>query len=129
MSDGPDEITADNRPYDPVGAAVALLAARDSEVVLCGPAGTGKSRANLEKLFACANKYPGMRGLILRQTRESLTETGLVTWETKVVPKDHPCLAGPHRNLRQSYRFPNGSEIVVGGLGDAKQTQRIMSSE
>ncbi|HYE80419.1 MAG TPA: phage terminase large subunit, partial [bacterium] len=102
---------------------------REVEVVLSGPAGTGKSRAALEKLYACVNKYPGMRGLILRQTRESLTETGLVTWEEKVVPARHPCLLGAQRRLRQSYRFGNGSEVIVGGLGDKEAVGKIMSAE
>lgn len=35
--------------YAPVGSAAELFAARDTEVVLSGSAGTGKSRACLEK--------------------------------------------------------------------------------
>jgi hypothetical protein len=119
------------RPYAPRGAARALMACRAREVLLSGPAGTGKTRAVLEKLHLAAEKYPGMRGLILRKTRESLTESALVTWEEKVVPRGHPCLPGAHRKQRHSYHYPNGSEVVVGGLrqSDRDQTQRIMSTE
>lgn len=108
-----------------------LLLCRAPEVLISGPAGTGKTRALLEKLHLCATKYPGMRGLILRKTRESLTESALVTWEQKVVPQGHPCLAGPKRKLRDAYHYPNGSVVVVGGLrrSDSDQTQRIMSTE
>lgn len=122
-------ITEDNRPYAPRGGASELLRARQTEVLLSGPAGTGKSRACLEKVFNCASKYPNTRALILRQTRASLTETGLVTWETKVVPKGHPCLVGPQRQLRQNYTFPNGSEVIIGGLSDKEASQKIMSGE
>lgn len=117
---------AGQRAYEPFGSALTLFKCRDEEIVMSGPAGTGKSRAALEKLHLCAEKYPGMRGLILRKTRASLTESGLVTFEEKVVPAGHPCLKGPQRNQRQIYRYPNGSEIVVGGLD---KSQRVMSTE
>jgi PBSX family phage terminase large subunit len=118
------------RAYQPFGAARELLLYRDAdkvtEVFLGGPAGTGKSRANLEKLHLCALKYPGMRGLIVRKTRTSLTQTGLVTFEEKVLPENSPLAAGPTRQNRQSYLYPNGSEIVVGGMDKAT---KIMSTE
>jgi PBSX family phage terminase large subunit len=112
--------------YEPFGAALDLFHAQDEEVILSGPAGTGKSRACLEKLYRLAWKYPGMRGLILRKTRESLTQSALFTFEEKVVGKSDPILQGPQRNMRQSYRFPNGSEIVIGGLD---KPQKVMSTE
>lgn len=118
------------RPYQPYGSALELMRYKDpdriTEVILDGPAGTGKSRASLEKLHLCAEKYPGMRGLIVRKTRASLTETGLVTFEQKVVPQGHAALLGPSRKFRQSYAYPNGSELVVAGLDNPT---RIMSTE
>jgi phage terminase large subunit len=105
-----------NRPYRPQGAALELLRSRDREVVLSGPAGTGKSTAALTKPHACCEKYPGARALMLRKTRVSLTESALVTFEDKVVPEGHPILAGPSRGARHAYRYTNGSTIVCGGL-------------
>jgi phage terminase large subunit len=67
-----------------------------------------------------------MRGLILRKTRESLSEAALFTFEDKVVPEGHPILAGAKRNCRQVYRYPNGSQIVVGGMDKAS---KVMSTE
>src|SRR5579871_192987 len=99
---------------------------RAKEVVLSGPAGTGKSRACLEKLHICAEKYAKMRGLIVRKTRESLTESALVTWEKKVVPAGHAALTAVRRNFRQGYQYPNGSEIVVGGMD---KPSKVMSTE
>jgi PBSX family phage terminase large subunit len=114
------------RPYTPMGSAVKVWTARDAEILVSGPAGTGKSRAILEKFYVFANKYAGFRGLFLRKTRASLTESGLVTWEAKVVPAGHPCLKGPARQFRHKYVFPNESEIVVGGLDNP---DRVMSTE
>lgn len=114
------------RPYQPFGAALDLLYDRSPEVVLSGPAGTGKSRACLEKLHLCALKYRKMRGLIIRKTRESLSEAALVTYEDKVLPENSPIAEGPRRNFRQVYTYPNGSQIVVGGLD---KPGKIMSTE
>jgi len=97
-----------------------------SEVVISGPAGTGKSRGCLEKMHYLAEKYPTMRALIVRKTRASLTESALVTFEDKVVPLHHPVLDGPGRAYRQAYRYPNGSILVLGGLDKAS---RIMSTD
>jgi hypothetical protein len=117
--------------YLPYGAADELLGCRDTEVLIEGPAGTGKSRAVLEKVHIAALKYRGMRALILRKTRESMTESALVTYEEKVMPPDWPVAAGAKRNVRQSYEYPNGSCVVVGGMvsGDKDRSAKIMSTE
>lgn len=120
------EVKEEHFDYRPRGAARLLFSNREPEVLLSGPAGTGKSRACLEKMYACAEKYPGMRGAIVRKTRESLTEAGLVTWEDKVVPQGHPALRGIQRRMRQVYTFPNGSEVAVGGMDKAT---KILSTE
>lgn len=120
------DIRAENRPYRPYGACAQLWWCRLPQVVVSGPAGTGKSRAILERMHFCAERYPGFRGLICRKTRASLTETGLVTFEDKVVPEGHPILEGAARGNRRAYHYPNGSEIVVGGMD---KPSKIMSSE
>jgi hypothetical protein len=114
------------RLYQPYGAALTLFYSKVPELVLSGPAGTGKSRACLEKLHLCALKYAGMRGLIIRKTRESLSEAALVTYEDKVLHEYDALHDGPRRNFRQAYHYPNKSEIVVGGLD---KPGKIMSTE
>jgi len=118
--------TPEQRAYQPYGVALDLLYDKSGEVVLSGPAGTGKSRACLEKLHICALKYPKMRGLIIRKTREALSEAALVTYEDKVLPANSSIGQGPKRNYRQVYTYPNGSQIVVGGLD---KPGKIMSTE
>lgn len=121
-----EEFSADSRPYRPYGAALEVMYDKSAEVCLVGPAGTGKSIANLTKLYILCEKYPGIRALIVRKTRASLTESALVTWEERVVPFGHPCLSPVSRHHRTSYVFPNGSEVIVRGLD---KPGRIMSTE
>lgn len=114
------------RPYQPFGGALELFYARDEEILLEGPAGTGKTRAALEKVHLCLLKYAGARALICRKSRVSMTESALVTFEEKVVREGDPMLDGASRSNRTAYHYPNRSELVVGGLDNPN---RIMSTE
>lgn len=94
------------------------------EVVVSGPAGTGKSRGCLELLHLRALKYAGSRGLITRKERATLTQTALVTFNVEVQPD----VDGVRwRTQEQEYRYPNGSVIVVGGLD--KEGRKVMSGQ
>lgn len=113
------------------GANLEAQTTEEPEFVLAGPAGTGKSVAILARLHANAERYPGSRQLILRKTRASLTQSGLVTFEKRVLPPGHPALLGAsgqplERKNRESYPYPNGAEIVVGGMD---KPERLFSSE
>lgn len=101
---------------------------RDDELLLAGPAGTGKSLTNLLHCYRVARDFPGARILIVRKTRESLTESVLVTWERDILGPTHPILTRRPviRRVRQSYTFPNRSEVVVGGID---KPGKILSSE
>lgn len=112
--------------YRARGAAALLFVTYAPEVLLDGPAGTGKTRAVLERLNTLCEEWPGIRVLLCRATRVSLTESVLVTFEQKVLWQGHPVLDGPGRENRHSYRYPNGAEIVTGGLDNP---DRIMSTE
>lgn len=115
------------RGYKPRGTVIDLMTATDEEVLSSGPAGTGKSRGVLEKINAIMWMFPMSRALIVRKTRRSLTESGLFTLEVYVLGVDNPIVTnGPRRAHREKYVYPNGSEIVVGGL-DAED--KLMSTE
>src|SRR5215510_938058 len=116
----------DNRPYEPIGAALDAFYSRAPELLLAGAAGTGKSRCLLELMHLRASKYPGSRHLITRKTRASLSESGLVTFEEKVLPPTSRSKGNSKRRYRQVYEYPNGSEIVVAGMDNP---DRIMSTE
>lgn len=109
--------------YTPRGAALDVFARRDPECIISGPAGTGKSRSLIEKLHLAALKYPGARLLMLRKTRRSLTESGMVTYWERVRPMFDRVQWKPSM---QQYQYPNGSILAVGGLD---RPSKIMSSE
>ncbi len=111
------------RAFVPRGAARELLRERASEVVTYGASGTGKSRASLEKLYAAAQKYPGMRGAIVRKFRSTITQSALNTFDNLV---RSPGDGVKFNTVKQEYNFPNGSQIVVAGLDDPT---KILSTE
>lgn len=122
--------TAHEHNYSPRGGCKEVFDTQLEEVLVSGPAGTGKSRACLEKLFMMCMLTPNTRGLILRKTLASLGSTGLVTWRNFVVKE---ALAtgtvvyyGGSSQEAAQYRFKNGSTVTIGGLD---KPTRIMSSE
>jgi hypothetical protein len=111
-----------SRRYKPFGAANDLWHCKQREVLLAGPAGTGKSRACLEKLNAAAMQRP-IRAAIVRKVRRSITQSAMVTFETKVLPQP---TSVRFRHEDQEYRYPNGARVIVGGLDDP---EKIKSTE
>ncbi|MFE2346476.1 phage terminase large subunit [Kitasatospora cineracea] len=116
--------------YEPRGAARALFGNRNSEVVMAGAAGTGKSLACLFRVHLAALSTPGIRCLIARKTGVSLGSTTLVSFEKKVAAA---ALAagvvtwfGGSAREAPSYRYSNGSTINVGGLD---KPEKVLSSE
>jgi phage terminase large subunit len=126
----------ERRPYEPRGAARQMWRSARREVLTCGPANTGKSRGALEKLNVCAMTYPGARMIIVRKTRESITQSAMVTYEKKVLPQgwlaESKADQRKHRwkiyfsSEDQEYQYPNGSIIAVGGMD---RPSKVMSSE
>ncbi len=115
-----------NQSVELRGAARELFRSWEPEILLEGPAGTGKSRAVCERLHYYAETYPKCRMLMARKTRARMGQSVLVTFEEHVVPEGHPCLSNVSRAYRESYKYPNGSEIVVGGMDDPT---RVMSTD
>jgi PBSX family phage terminase large subunit len=123
--------TATVRTYRPRGSARELFACKAPEVLLSGPAGTGKSRACLEKLHHMCLMNPGMRALIVRKASSTLTSTALATYRQHVAAEsmavgDVEYYGGSAQEPAQ-YRYTgNGAAIVIGGMDRAT---KIMSSE
>lgn len=103
---------------------------RAPEVLLSGPAGTGKSRAILEKLHLICLLSPNVRVLMVRRTLESLKTSALVTWERDVIKEAKldgtvSYYGGSVREPAQ-YRYRNGSCVAMAGLD---KPDKVMSTE
>lgn len=116
--------------YAPRGGCKEVFDAREDEVLISGPAGTGKSRACLEKIMFMCLLTPGTRALILRKTLRSLGSTALVTWRNYVAKEalatGSVVYYGGSQAEPAQYRFKNGSTVTIGGLDNP---MRVMSSD
>ncbi len=116
--------------YTPRGSAVTVLEAQDKEVLVAGPAGTGKSRACLEKLHILCLAVPGVKILAVRKTLVSLSATGMQTYKLHVAAKSiaagHVQFFGGNQTEPAAWRYSNGSRLVIGGMDNP---MKIMSSE
>lgn len=117
---------AKERPFQAFGAAAKVWSCRDDQILVVGPARTGKSRALLEKAHYCAMKYPGARILLVRKTRGSMSESVLQSYEEDVLQDGHPVLNGSKRSIRQEYIYPNKARIIPAGMDNP---EKVLSSE
>lgn len=116
--------------YKPRGGCKEVFDSREEEVLVSGPAGTGKSRACLEKIFMTCLLTRNVRALILRKTLASLASSALVTWRNFVakeaIETGTVVYYGGSKEEAAQYRFRNGSSVTIGGMDKAT---RIMSTE
>jgi len=122
--------TQKRHTFKPRNGLAQMFEMQDDEIIVVGPAGTGKSRACLEKLHTLMLIHPGARGLIVRKTATSLTSSALVTWKKFVAKEsiesgDVRYYGGSAEEAAQ-YRYANGSVVTLGGMD---KSTRIMSTE
>jgi hypothetical protein len=110
------------RGYVPRGAALDLWRYKGSEVIIAGPAETGKTRAALEKLDALLIKYRGAQAVVVRKVRDTIHSTCLQTYLHKVLRSDgHGGYAGVKvygGEKPQWFDYANGSRLWLAGIDD-----------
>lgn len=116
--------------FEARGAVRELFRSTDTEILLSGAAGTGKSVGALMYLHLLCLDNPKVRALIVRKTHASLTSSTLVSFREKVAREaiDAGLLHffGGSAQEPASYRYRNGSVIVVGGLD---RPTKLLSTE
>ena len=116
--------------YTPRGAARELYHCRDDEVLIAGPAGTGKSVACLHKVMMACLLVPGCKTLVLRKTLTSLGASALDLWRkhvaAEIIANGTTWFFGGNKEDPAQYKFLNGSMMVVGGLD---KPSKIMSTD
>ena len=110
--------------FTPLDWQVAPWRDKSPIVLLDGPAGTGKSHVWAYKIDALMRKYPGAMGLMVRKTRESMTNSTLLFFDHIVLGDD------PNVRLigqKKRFEYANGSMLAYGGMKDENQRQAIRS--
>ncbi len=116
---------SDRITYKVQGELLRAFDCVDPEVLVTGPAGTGKTIADhLLTLFRCL-EFPGSRHLYIRQVRADLNDTIIPSLERVLAQCEEGRVAlgdGCGPESRHRYVFSNGSVIVVGGLDRPQRT-------
>lgn len=109
--------------YTPYGGARELIYSREHEVIIAGPAETGKTLACCWKVHLVACRYPGAQIAIVRKTHRSLYPSVLQTFAR--VLRGAP--VSPYGGVEpERYRYANGSTVWVGGMDNP---DKVLSSE
>jgi hypothetical protein len=109
--------------FEPRGAAAAMLRSHAKLIVVSGAAGTGKSVPCMMKLHLVCLSVPRVRCLVVRKTLTSLTASTLVSFREKVAAEAIEAglvrFYGGSQQEPASYRYSNGSVLVMGGCDKA----------
>ncbi len=117
------------------GAPARLFSYAEGEIVISGPAGTGKTRAILEWIHRRCATEPNLRVLMLRKTLESLKASALVTYITQVLYQfdgkqsraDGVMFYGGSTIRPAEFTYQEtGSRIVVAGMD---RLSKVLSTE
>jgi phage terminase large subunit len=103
---------------NPIGGGLKVINSTAPTILYHGPRNTAKTYSLMMKMRICADRYPGIRIVLLRKTRHALTDSIMTTFET-ILPDGHYLKGSQERSSRHSYKFKNGSEIILGGLDEA----------
>lgn len=92
----------------------------------------GKTLGFCDYFHRMALQYPGMVQLWTRRHRKDLNDSVLKTFETEVLPATglNILQLGSTRENRNSYLYPNGSEVIIQGIrSDTGQKQRSVQAD
>lgn len=117
--------TPEEADFTPYGNVRDAMLCHDPEVVLSGPADTGKTIGMLYKIHFCALKYPGASIVIVRKVLSDVYSTVLETYLKKVLVDGDPVQAYGG-NKPQWFDYANGSRVWVAGLD---KPGKILSGE
>lgn len=107
------------------GAAGDLWRCKRHEVILSGPAETGKTFAALHKLDALMWRYSHAQAAIVRKTYKSTVSSVIQTYVNKVLAPGAGII--PYGGERPDwFDYPNGSRVWVAGMDSA---DKVLSSE
>ena len=113
----------ENGDYVPRGGAMEMLYDHSPELIIEGPAETGKTIACCWKIHTWCMKYPGTNGVMARKQQTDIYGSVLETFKdiTEGAPIKHYGGETPSKLI-----YPNGSVIWIAGLD---KSSKVLSSE
>ncbi len=111
-------------PFSPLGWQVQPWRDKAHVLLLTGSAGGGKSRLAAEKVHAFCKKYPGAMGLMMRKSRQSMTNSTVLFFATAIIGEDQTV---KHYPSKYRFEYANGSILAYGGMADDQQREQIRS--
>lgn len=111
-------------PYSPLDWQVPAWHDKSLILLLTGSAGGGKSRVAAEKVHAYCKRYPRAMALMLRKTRESMTNSTVLYMKREIIADD-PGVR--HLESKNRFEYANGSILAYGGMKDEDQREQIRS--
>ena len=109
--------------FTPRGGALEFMYATENEVIIEGPAETGKTLAACWKIHAVACKYPKAQLAIVRKVYRDMHGTVLQTYNNVIEGAPIEIYGG---SKAEQYRYANGSIVWVGGMDNPG---KVLSSE
>jgi PBSX family phage terminase large subunit len=116
--------TAEITDYTPYGGAAEAMYSHAPELLLSGPAETGKTLAACWKTHLISCKYPGAQGALVMETYASIPGTVFLTM--KRIIKDAPVEVYGGDNKPEKLLYSNGSVIWIGGMDNPN---KVLSGE
>jgi phage terminase large subunit len=110
--------------FAPRGAAAELWRSKAPEIMLSGPAETGKTWTCCHKLNALMWKYPGAQAAVIRKTQASMVSSVLQTFDRVIGENSGVVAYGGEKP--EWYQYPNGSRVWVGGMDNPN---KVLSAE
>jgi phage terminase large subunit len=105
------------------GDARVLFSAPEHEVILAGPADTGKTVASILKAHAICSRVPNAQGAIIRKTQSSLSGSVVKTFQRITAGSGVRSYGG---ETPSKFIYPNGSVVWLGGMDNP---DKVLSSE
>ena len=110
--------------FAPLGWQVAPWRCKAGVMLLTGSAGGGKSYLAAFKLHAFCLMYPGAMALMLRKTRESMTNSTVLFMDRGII---NGATTVTHYPSKHRFEYANGSILAYGGMADDQQREQIRS--
>ena len=115
--------TNNSHVFRPLEWQVSPFLDKSLIMLMDGPAGNGKSYLAAQKVDAFMRKYPNAMGLMVRKTRESMTNSTLLFFDRQIANDNAVVL----KKNEKRFEYPNGSILAYGGMKDDAQRDAIRS--